>query len=87
MKRQFEHSERICVAHFTIGSDGRQRGMVCAPGAHGKLSDAAGGIKRSARGLRGKTFIDVVMSVEDHIHIIIVESLPDRLRVGSRTSA
>jgi hypothetical protein len=87
MKRQFEHTKRIGVAHLTIGGNACQRGMVRSPGAHGKLSDAAGVIERSAWGLRGKALIDVVMSVEYHIHIIIVESLPDRLGIGIGASA
>lgn len=87
MQGQFENPKRICIAEFTVGSKRRKGGMVRAPGAHCELSDTAGCIKCSVWRLRRESLVDVVMSIQYNIHIIIVESLPDRLCIGICTPA
>lgn len=57
--------------------------MVRATGSDNELAEASGCVQRSVWSLRGKPLIDVVMSIQYDIHIVIVQSLPDRLRIGA----
>ena len=87
MQGQHEHAKGIVITHLTVEGDPLERGMIGTAAPNDELSDAADGVWRCVRRLRRKSLIDVVMSVQDHIYVVIVQALPDRLGVGGITAA
>jgi hypothetical protein len=82
MQCHFENPIGIHIADFAVCSDRRERGVIRSPTAYNELPNAAGRINCRIRCLRRKSFINMVMPVQDDINIIIVESLPNGLRIG-----
>jgi hypothetical protein len=61
--------------------------MVRAARPNCELADAVGRVCTRARILRGKTLIDMVMSVQDDISMRCVKQIPKSLRIGRLPSA
>ena len=72
MERQLEDSIRSCVADFTIRKDGRKGSVIRSSTTDNKLTDATSPIECAVRRLRRESLIDMVVSIQDYIHIVIV---------------
>ena len=66
-QRKLEHPEGSCGADFAVVCDGRQGGVGAAPRPDHELTDAAHRVGNPIRCLRGKTLVDVVMTVQQDI--------------------
>src|SRR6478672_689925 len=81
MQGQFEYTISINVADFAIGRDRSQRSVIRPATADDELSNPTGCINCRVGRLRRKALINMVMPVQNQVYIIIVQNLPDGLRV------
>jgi len=82
MQCQFEDPKGINIADFAVGSDRSERGVICSTTAYDELPNAAGRINRRIWCLRSKSLINMIMPIQNNVNIIIVQSLPNGLRIG-----
>jgi hypothetical protein len=81
MQCQFENSIGINIADFAVCSDRSKRGVIRSATAYDEFPNPAGRIHCRVWCLRRKSLVNMVMPVQDNINIIIIESLPDGLRI------
>ena len=84
MQDQFENPKSICVAYFAVGSARLQGRVVASARPNHKLTDAAQRVGDTIRRLRGKALVDMIMSVEDQVYIMVIKDLPETPAVQLR---
>jgi len=77
MKGQFEDTKRAGIAQLAVGGYGGDRGVIGAASAHNKLADPARRIGNPRRCLGSKAFINVVVTGQDQISVMIVKLRPE----------
>ena len=87
MKGELEHTKRVSVGDLTVWGYGCDRGMVGTAGTPNELANPAHRIRNAGRRLGGKAFIDVVVTGEDQVGIVVIKYLPKRQRVLCGASA
>src|SRR5262252_3207012 len=78
-KRQLQNAESCEVANLAVGLRRRKGPMTLSARAGDKLANAASRIAGAVRSLRREAFVVVVMTVDDHVGIGVVECIPERL--------
>src|SRR6266851_1833007 len=85
-KRELYHSVMTGDPNHRVGSErimnDTQVGATCAGD---DLLDPLHRIRNSVRGLRNKTFVMMLVSVDDEIHSICVENIPETLHLWTGT--
>src|SRR5436190_2037337 len=59
-----------------------ERVVTASSRAHHELADAAGGIGRAVRRLRGEALVVVLVAGQNHVRASVVQHLPERLHPG-----
>ena len=75
---QLEDAIGVGVAHLAVGLDVRDRVVAPSARAHHELPDAMLGIGGRAGRLWREALVDVLVAVEDHVGIELVERGPER---------
>ncbi len=79
MQGEAEDPIRAGVADLAVGGNGGDGRMIGPARPDDELADAARRIQSPAGSLRGKTLINMGMTVQDHIHIGVIKELPEWL--------
>src|SRR5689334_8751384 len=78
-KGELQDAESGEVANLAVGFGRGERAVVFSTGADDKFTNAANRIGSAVRHLRGKPLIVVVVAVDNHVGVGIVERIPKRL--------
>ncbi len=73
---QLEHAMALVAAHFAIGDKGDKWHQRCAARAYGKLANPCG-ISHTVCVLQRKSFVDMVVPVEDNFGTRFIEQVPE----------
>src|SRR5712675_1755554 len=77
-KRQLQYAECFQIARFAIGMSHSKRTKILAAGPDNELSNPPAGIGDVVRILWSKSFVIVVMAVDDHVRVGCVQRIPQR---------
>src|SRR5215208_7069292 len=87
VQRQPEDAVGRLVPDLAVRSDGRERRVVRPARADDELADAPGRVERAVRALRRESLVNVVVTGEDEVGVVVVEDLPQRARVRGGPTA
>ena len=79
VKRELQHSESLGVARFAVGLRCAKRAKALPAGADNKFTNATSRIRGAFRGLGGKALVVVVVAVDHHVGVGLVERIPQGL--------
>ena len=79
LESELQDAESCRIAQFAVGFRLSKGTMVFAARAGDEFANSPLWIRSAFRILRGKSFIVVVVTVDDHIHVGVIERLEERL--------